>query len=636
MDKWTHAINENSILFQGHPQQLFSSHKISFKIKNIYEDPDSIRFINVEHFRRPLIRQINKLLEERKQEGYECEKIIDYSHGLDIKYPKLFDQSKYDYSGKFEIYPKTATCSKCHRYIRLNVESDYCSCKAKLKQFTFVAICDVCGAYYPLHPMSNILNDCAKCKTKNGLKIVHFDKEDDIGTYKVSCINCGYREPLIIYKCDHKDHQTEKIFSDKPKRRFRAVPARSNALMHPYVLSFLNIVLNNIGNNNTYQSAYSEAFNYFLKDINIEIQESALYLPSFWNSLVAKQEFWERKGIKYLREELKHENTSALDWDWTEKLKFIQEALVSARNRVINGNELEIRNRYGIDIINECLNEMNNITIDELEEQGLSLLKLRRQDDDSDLDDMVVKEASQKTFPNEISYFNDFGIEKMAYVSNLQVIQALLGTVSGSTKNRPLLFSEIMSNNKPTVYIRKINTEAIYFKLKSPRIMKWLEVNDKLKGKLNKSYKNHEDECLRTVVNKYSEIREDVYKLLHTFSHTLIQKASINTGLDNRSMSEKIFPSLGLVLIYSTNSINIGSIEYTFDNTMSSWLNDFKELAEDCPQDPACMLDEGGACISCLFLPEFVCENFNEGLDRDCLIGDGTVRYKLGFLNVGE
>ena len=61
-------------------------------------------------------------------------------------------------------------------------------------------------------------------------------------------------------------------------------------------------------------------------------------------------------------------------------------------------------------------------------------------------------------------------------------------------------------------------------------------------------------------------------------------------------------------------------------------MKDVEGLAKECPQDPACLRDEGGACIACLFVPEFVCGNFNNDLDRDCLVGDGNTRYE-GFFN---
>ena len=120
-----------------------------------------------------------------------------------------------------------------------------------------------------------------------------------------------------------------------------------------------------------------------------------------------------------------------------------------------------------------------------------------------------------------------------------------------------------------------------------------------------------------------------VKTLLHTFAHLLIQQSSIDTGLDIRSLSENIYPKSGAILIYSTNEVNIGGLEYTFDFHMGDWLSRVKDLAEDCPQDPGCIEDELGACNACSYLPEFVCRYFNQDLDRASLIGG--IRYVKGF-----
>ena len=38
------------------------------------------------------------------------------------------------------------------------------------------------------------------------------------------------------------------------------------------------------------------------------------------------------------------------------------------------------------------------------------------------------------------------------------------------------------------------------------------------------------------------------------------------------------------------------------------------------------IINEKGACFSCMFLPEFVCTHFNQLLDRDVFLGE-TERF---------
>ncbi len=135
----------------------------------------------------------------------------------------------------------------------------------------------------------------------------------------------------------------------------------------------------------------------------------------------------------------------------------------------------------------------------------------------------------------------------------------------------------------------------------------------------------------RDVIKNDANCNKAVNTLLHTYSHMLIQQSTIDTGLDIQSISEKIFPNIGSIFIYSTNSINIGGLEYTYDYHLEDWFSRVKELATDCPQDPGCMIDEGGACNACSYIPEFVCFNFNQDVDRSTLVG-GSDRFVKGYL----
>ena len=118
-----------------------------------------------------------------------------------------------------------------------------------------------------------------------------------------------------------------------------------------------------------------------------------------------------------------------------------------------------------------------------------------------------------------------------------------------------------------------------------------------------------------------------VNTLIHTFSHVLLKRSSLYTGLDSDSLSEMLFPSIGAFLIYSTSNINIGGLSYVFENDMAAWFNNVELDVNDCVFDPTC-IDEEGACFSCVYLPEFVCCNLNKDLDRDVFLGSS--RYK-GF-----
>lgn len=635
MDKWQHNINENSSMFQGHIEQLFSLNKLGFRVKDIYSDPKQLGEVNYEHYKRTFINKINTLLEERGQEGYEYDKIIDYDKGLKFSYPKITNEETGE-SGDYELYPKTAICPKCHRYIRLGVEDDMCNCNVKLNQFTFIAFCDDCGAHYPIDAMSNIFNDCKKCGLKAGLRNIFWEYKDDIGSYSVSCIRCRAQQPLVLYQCDHKDHQTGKIRSKRDPSKFRAVTARAGAILNPMVLTTLNLTSLgdqhlNAGEDISNQQLFSSAFNYFFKNLDTNIQESLLYTPEFWETLINENEFWSKKRIIDLINDMSLSDIEIGLWPFNSKNIFIQQVLKDAKNRInMSHKEIEFRSDYGINEIEKCLKKVSNSSLDEPEQQGSYLLNVKQCSNDDTID-ACAKTIPESGYTDNGKFLEKLGIERVAHISNLEVLQSLLGIVEGSMRREPKLFSTIYDyNRKPTVYIRKTITEGIYFKLDSKRILKWLYLNKK---NTISNFEKYNNTLLANLVANNTEVKDEVYTLLHTFSHTLIQNASIHTGLDTLSMSEMLFPSIGMLLIYSTNPVNVGGLEYTYDNLLYEWLQKFTDLAEECPQDPACIRDEGGSCIACLFMPEFVCANFNEKLDRDCLIGTGA-RYKKGFLHV--
>jgi hypothetical protein len=624
VDKWHHDINESSSIFQGYLENMFSQNKIGFKISYINNDKQKLQSVNYDHFKSLFIHEINSLLEKRGTEGYEYTKIQDLENGITIIYPKITNDTEYGDSGEFDLYPQTAICPKCHNYIRLKKPEDFCNCGVPLDQFTFVAFCDECGAHYPLDVTSNILNNCPKCKQKNSLRVINWQQADNISSYRVSCTNCKYTQPLVLFKCNHTSRQNHRIMSNKPQNKFRATTARAGAILHPMILTMPNIPTMS----ESTDKSFSQAFTHFFKQVGPELKEDLLYLPDFWSTLDTIRSFWEKKKVIDIMEN--SDITNSQSADIKVKISFIHTLISVAYNMVENNRSRELVNRenYGIDEIEECLDSVKNKYLDIREQQGVYLLDAHHESNNDDIS--PVKSIPESGYEDNGEYLEKLGIEKINFIPDFKLLQANIGIIDGSTRREVLLFRTIQTENKPTVYIREISTEGIVFKLKSGRILDWLASNKKISIKSTSNIDTN-DKLLRNLNADNSEARKEIYKLLHTFSHTLIQNASINTGLESSSLSEMIFPSLSEILIYSTNPVNVGGLEHTYDNGLNEWLEGIEYLAEECPQDPACMIDEHGACIACLFVPEFVCEHFNEDLDRSTLVGGE--RYNRGFFN---
>jgi len=73
-------------------------------------------------------------------------------------------------SGLFRLSPQAAICKKdkCNQYFLVD-EGRKCghSDADEWEQITFLAFCDDCGRYVPMHFMTNINHDCKQCSQKN-------------------------------------------------------------------------------------------------------------------------------------------------------------------------------------------------------------------------------------------------------------------------------------------------------------------------------------------------------------------------------------------------------------------------------------------------------------------------------------
>ncbi len=635
----THIIQEGSAFFQGHPDQFFTKHSMSFKVTYLNEDMSSGSNFNSERFRRFFSEIIKKKLAQRStSEGYDYPPIGQKD--IIIAYPRFLDMDDGGFSGRFQLYPNAAICTRCRIYFRLN-EDKPCKCDSRVEHFTFVAFCDECGAVYPIEAMSNLRTNCKQCKEPNGLKKIDWDKKDVLRTYKVRCVKCGYSEPLILYKCDHKDRPSKRVRSTKDPSSFRGVPARAGVIYHPFVLTIPDIPMpdeiDSNGLRNPSSIELTAAFDEFFGEMD-NVNEAYLHLPEFRVTILVKNSFWEAMRIKIICEDLELDINNKEDFRDYDIFKVVKTTLLNAKNSINikpdgTSNKDDIYDKYALGEIKDTLELLKNIQLDEEDLQALFLLSEDSREQVTRGEFGTKKRSTPSSTPVDWDdLLSEFNIQGITHIENLNMIQVLLGIVDGSTKKMPHLFRVIESGpkgkKKPTVYVRNFKTEGIIFKFSIEKIIEWLKDNHIISPN-EISVSSNLDSTFRQALVSNEGALDSVKTLLHTFAHLLIQQSSVDTGLGIRSLSENIYPKSGAILLYSTNDVNIGGLEYTFDFHMADWLSRIKDLAGDCPQDPGCMEDENGACNACCFLPEFVCRYFNQDLDRDSLIGGS--RYDKGF-----
>jgi RNase P subunit RPR2 len=432
-----YETQETSALFQCHIDQMFSSNKLSFKVLNLYDDPEAIQHVNIEKFRPLFTRIINQHLTARIAEGYEYQNIRQKE--LRILYIELVDNVDISraISGKYGLYPKSAICQNCHRYYIID-KGRPCKCSSPVNQFTFIAFCDECGAAYPIEAMSNVGKDCSKCGEKNGMQIITWNKKDDLRSYKVKCIKCSVIASLYLLHCDHIDHQTKKMRSNKPKSRFRGVPTRAGAIYHPLILSIPDIPqideidINGSRNNNG--KLLSEAFVEFFSDID-GVNESHLYLPEFRSCLITKDNFWDSPLINIICTEFSLDRHKKNEWEDFSFWKVIKKLLQMVKlllNPCENGqsNKIEIIEKYGLTEIGNCLKTTADIEFDEQELQGLFLLSGEQNQKISTGDYATLSRIQpQCTPPNWSKMLQLFGLEKIVHISNLNMIQPISDSI---------------------------------------------------------------------------------------------------------------------------------------------------------------------------------------------------------------
>jgi len=631
-----HIIPETSAFFQGHVNQFFSKDKFSFEIIANIEDRDKTEQINIARYKPTFLRLMNNFISKRQKEGYSLELIT--ADNLTINGIKFVDNEKDDGpSGFFSLSPQAAICKKdkCNQFFLVK-EGRKCGHldTDDWEQLTFLAFCDDCGRHVPMNLMTNINHNCPKCSHNNSLKKLTWGKKDDLSSYRVECISCHYSEGLYFLHCDHTIRSTGQVLSTKPPKKFKGIPSRAQTIVHSYVVSIPDIPqeseIDKFGRKNQEGKYLSEAFNELFAQ---DLEESLLYLSEFHESIKKDSSFWELRKIEDICEDLGLNVSVKNDWNSNEILRLIRSVIKTVKSKISEGGDPTLlKSKYGIDKILNALNAIKNVDIDENDLQGLFLLTSISSTEKGKF--VPKKRYIPETPPeNYVDWLQNLGLKQIIHIANFNMIQALVGTITGSTRRDPPLFDPIFTgdknNKKPTIYVRDFLTEGLVFQLDYDRLLYWLDRNNPTLKILpfNGDAENH----FRAVISQNEKCNQAVYILLHTYSHMLIQQSTIDTGLEIQSLAERIYPKTASIFIYSTSGLNIGGLEFTYDYHLEDWFRRMYEIASDCPQDPACMIDEGGACNACSYVPEFVCERFNQDLDRSTLVGGP--RFEVGYLN---
>ncbi len=191
------------------------------------------------------------------------------------------------------------------------------------------------------------------------------------------------------------------------------------------------------------------------------------------------------------------------------------------------------------------------------------------------------------------------------------------------------------------VIVTKRETEGIAFTLDAKRIMSiiaknWPELWNELATEGSRepsSFTEEEASAWLAYASHENRFGKDVLsiskRIVHTFSHAVIHRFSIASGLRAEDIGEILFPEFASFVIYNGLEIPLGMLSRVFEDKLLTLLDDeIIEEMKDCDMDPTCgQQEEGAACHACLHVPEHVCEDFNAELDRHALVGRGAEGY---------
>lgn len=618
-----------SALFNQTPNSTFMRDGLSNKVVKLYDDENDInlKINNEKRLKSNLYGYIHDMYNERINKHKLSLKQLPYKPNDDminiVKLQLKFDSDK-SFSGKYVTYPRTFYCEKCGDFIYINKNEEFenfnpnhckkAKCNGKYNQFQFVGFCEDCG---------NIIPCYQGCK-EHGLQdmeLVRRDK-DDMKTWKLKCRICG-KEKDFVPNCFHKDFNGNTLLKDQNPMKVTFPLNMNEGSIFKSVVKTIVDIPEGFGNYSA-ESGFDTDYILF-----------GLYLQKF-------DELYKNPSFKKISRDLKiyydyyDEDEDEIEEDGYTK-QFERGSKIVNIIRTLEKNYLIQK----ISEINDYLiltsffekSKNKNLFIPSYNEYFKSNTEIEQN----------IDLNSFENYDEYESFKNTYNISNMIYIPDIHLITASIGKIRGINKfydNNFIPHFEPHWKNKAeeklNIYAYPFQTEGLMIDVDKIKIVNWLIKNQKLilNNKIVTeevtSYDKAKQILFELDENKKDSAYFEVKTLLHTFSHVLMSRSSLYTGLDVNSCSEIIFPKSGAFVIYSTSNINIGGFKFVFENSLQEWFDKVKLDINDCIFDPTC-IQEKGACFSCLHLPEYVCSEFNEYLDRDVFIGE--YRYNFGFWN---
>ncbi len=620
-------VQSNSGVYHAIPRLIFLDNKISYQVGQIDNDANGygLKIKNEQRLKRLLFNRIldkynnrintqlygfNNLKKKMSQTDISNLEIIKYRFIRDRE--EIEDSSNLSFSGYYNVYPQTFVCNQCGHLKYFDYQNNPISnfrnkcerpgCSGHYEQSTLLLYCPTCGKVEPLNYKDR----------DNDVQLIR-PNLIALGTWQVKSMDTN-KEPIDLFRltCDHYDGG--QIVSEKPRAKREPITIKEGSAFLPVCENFLDLPapegIDFIDQDDLEYyllGVYLESF----KDLGFEVLEDITYNIKQFKDPVARRN--ERKRARW-------RNLSDEDFEkaWNEECFY---------NKI-----LKIVDKLHTGFSEIALENINNYA---------ALLGIFAGKDENPLKnsdkytEYLPKLANQDKSDEFRNLQDTLSISEIHYIPNIRLIQTCYGLVYGFNRFNDNAFvphfdphwQSLAKKEKFYAYCHPFETEGLLFELSKIKIVDWLIANGLLDAS-NKCLNEKDASYALLKLEQKSKPFEAVFKLVHTLSHILISSSSIYTGISSDSCGELLFPSLGALFIYSTSPINIGGYKFIFKHEIENWIGKIKLDVKECTFDPEC-LHQGGACFSCMYVPEYTCNHFNSDLDRDVFLGKH--RYKEGF-----
>ena len=240
-------------------------------------------------------------------------------------------------------------------------------------------------------------------------------------------------------------------------------------------------------------------------------------------------------------------------------------------------------------------------------------------------------------------------VERLREVRALTSFTRISPNGQEKTQREPAKLAMGQKNWLPAV---EVFGEGIFLSLNLKHLLEW-EVRPRVRGRIA---------IVNDALQKAATERGSVpaapwpvsarHILLHTLSHAVIERLSLDCGYSSSSVRERLYvgpegSDMAGFLVYTSSPGADGTLgglsregrPERFRATLLKAIEDLRWCSADplCSDGLASIFDggNGAACHSCCFLPETSCEHFNQFLDRAMVTG-GIDDPELAFVSTGD